>query len=124
MPASEPSAPGLTQEVRAPQHLWRGASGRSYRHIVYSLVACPPLPKVSYLLVHRDQSDQRHVLHIGSGESDTSTLNLARLRQRGATLGANEVHVHFVAAPAHQRRLVVCDLRVAQFGALSPEPVG
>jgi hypothetical protein len=62
------------------------------------------------------------VLHIGSGASDAPTLNLARVRQRGATLGANEVHVHFLAASDEERRLVACDLRAGQFHELRAEP--
>ena len=62
------------------------------------------------------------VLHIGSGQSDAATLNLAGVRQRGAQLGANEVHVHFAAAPDAARTLVLCDLRAGQLGSLASEP--
>jgi hypothetical protein len=103
-------------------HFWRGASTRRYVHSVYSLIECPPLPSAVYLLVRRSKDGQRQVLHIDCGRSDTPTLNLARVRQRGAQLGANEVHVHFLAASQGQRRLIVCDLRAAQFGELSCEP--
>ena len=118
-----PAAPGLAVDLPARLHFWRGASGRRYAHTVYSLIECPPLPQAAYLLVRRDSAGQRHVLHIGSGESSAPSLNLASLRQRGATVGANEVHVHFPAETPEARRLVVCDLRAAQFGALAAEPV-
>ena len=85
------------QQVPARQHLWRGASGRAYVHSVYSLIECPPLPKASYVLVRREADGRRVALHVGLGRSDTATLNLAQVRQRGAQLGANEVHVHFPA---------------------------
>jgi hypothetical protein len=111
-------------DLPAGLHFWRGASGRRYAHIVYSLIECPPLPRAAYLLIRRNPTGQRQVLHIGSAESSAPSLNLARLRQRGASLGANEVHVHFPAEAPEQRRLVVCDLRAAQFGALDAEPVG
>jgi len=119
-PQSAPQAP----EDRAPQrrYWWRGASGRRYEHAVYSLVGCPALRKASYVLVHRDHRGRCRALHIGYGESEAPSLNLARIRQRGATLGANEVHVHFHASTDEQRRLVACDLRAGQFGALGPEP--
>jgi hypothetical protein len=118
-----PVAPGLAADLPAGLHFWRGASGRRYAHTVYSLIECPPLPRAAYLLIRRDPAGQRHVLHIGSGESSAPSLNLARLRQRGASLGANEVHVHFQAETAEQRQLVVCDLRAGQFGVLDAEPV-
>jgi hypothetical protein len=102
--------------------LWRGASGRRYVHTVYSLIECPPVPQATYVLARRAGDGSCQVLHIASGESDAPTLNLARIRQRGATLGANEVHVHFLAGTAGERRLVACDLRAGLFGALSAEP--
>ena len=101
---------------------WLGASGQRYAHSIFSLIECPPLPKVAYALVRRDASGTRKVLHIASGTSDASTLNLARIRQRGAMLGANEVHVHTLARTDDERHLVVCDLRAGQFGALAEEP--
>jgi hypothetical protein len=101
---------------------WQGASGQRYAHSIFSLIECPPLPKVAYALVRRDAGGARHVLHIASGTSDAPTLNLARIRQRGATLGANEVHVHALAGTDDERQLVVCDLRAGQFGALADEP--
>jgi hypothetical protein len=89
---------------------------------VYSLIECPPLPRAVHLLVHRDKGGQRRVLNIAAGESDAPTLNLARVRQRGAQLGANEVHVHFLSDREAERQLVVCDLRAGQFGELASEP--
>ena len=74
------------------------------------------------MLVRRDADGKRQVLHIASGTSDAPTLNLARIRQRGAMLGANEVHVHALARTDDERQLVVCDLRAGQFGALAEEP--
>ena len=121
-PAPEPIALGVEQDLPARLHFWRGASTRRYVHSVYSLIECPPLPSAVYLLVRRSKDGQRRVLHINCGRSDAPTLNLAQVRQRGAQLGANEVHVHFLAANQAQRHLVVCDLRAAQFGELSAEP--
>ena len=101
---------------------WLGASGQRYAHSIFSLIECPPLPKAMYLLVHRNKDGRRQVLHIGCGQDEAPTLNLARVRQRGAQLGANEVHVHFLAETEPQRRLVTCDLRAGQFGELCSEP--
>jgi hypothetical protein len=91
-------------------------------HSVFSLIECPPLPRMAYVLVRHDANGERHALHIASGQSDAPTLNLAHIRQRGATLGANEVHVYVPAATDDERHLVVCDLRAGQFGALAEEP--
>jgi hypothetical protein len=121
-PTPEPVALGVPQDLPSRLHFWRGASAKRYVHTVYSLVECPPLPRAMYLLVRRDKDGQRKVLHVGRGRSDAPTLNLAQVRQRGAQLGANEVHVHFLADSETQRGLVMCDLRAGQFGELSSEP--
>ncbi len=112
----------LSAGVATACHLWRGASGRRYTHAVYSLIECPPLAQSTFLLVRRDAGGSRTVLHIGHADDDAPTLNLARVRQRGATLGANEVHVYTLAATDSERRLALCDLRAGQFGALAAEP--
>jgi hypothetical protein len=109
-------AAGLAHDLPARLHFWRGASGRCYPHTVYGLLECPPLPEATYLLVGRDESGRRTVLHIGCGESEAPTLNLAQVRQRGAVLGADEVHVHFLAETSEQRRRVLGDLSVAECG--------
>ncbi len=117
-----PLALGLPDEVPARQHLWRGASGQAYVHSVYSLIECPPLPRASYVLVRREANGRRVALHVGLGRSDAATLNLAQVRQGGARLGANEVHVHFPALSSEEPALVACDLRAGQFGSLAGEP--
>ncbi|HJZ44961.1 MAG TPA: hypothetical protein VJ233_14670 [Hyphomicrobiaceae bacterium] len=116
------AAVGIAIDDAARCQLWRGVSGRRYVHTVYSLIECPPVPKATYLLVRRKDNGSRQVLHIASGENSAPTLNLARIRQLGASLGANEVHVHFLAETESQRRLVTCDLRAGLFGSLSAEP--
>jgi hypothetical protein len=122
MPYPEPAAVGEQLGMPARFHVWRGASGRRYVHAVYSLIECPPLPDAPYTLVHRDRAGNRVALHIASGDSHAPTLNLAQIRHRGATLGANEVHVYLLAETDEQRWLVCCDLRAGQFQELSAEP--
>ncbi|RPI32043.1 MAG: hypothetical protein EHM67_17020 [Hyphomicrobiaceae bacterium] len=112
-------APGTPLRV----HFWSGASARRYVHNVYALIDCPPLPPAVYLLVHRQDDGVCKVLHIASALSDAPTLNLARIRHRAATLGANEVHVHLLATSAKQCRTIACDLRAGLFGNLAAEPV-
>jgi len=119
-PAQPAAGVGLSAPLRS--ELWHGASGRRYMHTVYSLIGCPPLPKATYVLVRREADGRSSALGIASADSDASTLNLARVRQRGAELGANEVHVHCRAETEAERRLAVCDLRAGQFGVLGAEP--
>jgi hypothetical protein len=119
---SAPAPVGLPQQAPAREQSWRGASGRHYGHSVYSLIGCPPLPAAGYILVKRDQGGKRIALRVGLGRSDAPSVNLAEVRQRGAQLGANEVHVHFHAGSDNERRLVACDLRAGLFGTLGAEP--
>jgi hypothetical protein len=119
--APAPVSLGLPEEVPARLQVWRGASGQGYAHSVYSLIACPPLPPATWILVRCDEHGRRTALRVDLGQSDAPTLNLAQVRQRGAQLGANEVHVHFAPASEDERRLVACDLRAGLFGTLSAE---
>lgn len=100
-------------------HFWSGASGQRYVHTVYNLLDCPEIPAANFLLVHRDASGRRTVLAIGHLKHSSASLNLAELRHRGARLGANEVHVHLLAASAQDRRIVELDLRA---GRIDCEP--
>jgi hypothetical protein len=89
---------------------WSGTSGYAYVHTVYTLAGCPPLPPASVLLVDRQADGGRVILDvIGVGHTAPS-LNLAEVRQRGAQLGANEVHVHFSELDVRARQTAVADL--------------
>ena len=98
-------------------HFWTGASGKRYVHTVYSLFDCPPVGIASYVLVRRVSQNERTVLAIGRLSHDKATLNLAEIRQRAATLGADEVHVHLLATSISECQAVEIDLRTAQFAA-------
>ena len=100
-------------------HFWTGASGKRYVHTVYSLFDCPPLEAANYVLVKRTSKSSRLLLAIGRLTNETASLNLAEIRQRAATLGADEVHVHLLAMSASECQAVEVDLRTAQFAALS-----
>lgn len=97
---------------------WRGASGRSYVHSCYGLITCPDLPASVCVLSRRAASDGVSVpLAVLRLESDAESLNLARVRQLGATLGANEVHVHVLAVGSRGRRNAELDLSAGLLSA-------
>ncbi len=98
-------------------HFWTGASGKRYVHTVYELFECPPLPPANYVLVQREPGARRKVLSIGRVGNSAASLNLAEIRQRGAELGADEVHVHLLAESAKLAKLVEFDLRTGQMEA-------
>jgi len=122
-PPSRAAALLRSSEPPARVQFWQGASGRRYRHKVYSLRDCPPQPQAVYLLIRRDRDGASTVLSIQSALSDAPTLNLAQIRQHGATLGATEVHVHTLPRGAEHDRTIVCDLRAGQFGSLAATPL-
>lgn len=102
-------------------HFWTGASGKRYVHTVYSIFDCPPLGIASYVLVRRSNKTERSILAIGRLSHDEASLNLAEIRQRAATLGADEVHVHLLAGSISECQAVEIDLRTAQFAARAVE---
>ncbi len=100
-------------------HFWTGASGKRYVHTVYSLFDCPPVEQANYVLVRRAGGAKRTILAIGRLSNEQPTLNLAEIRQRGALAGADEVHIHLLAASAQESQAVEIDLRTAQFATLA-----
>ena len=116
--ANSPAPETSVSSDSAPRfHFWTGASGKRYVHTVYSLFDCPPLGIASYVLVRRASKTERTVLAIGRLAHDQASLNLADIRQRAATLGADEVHVHLLAASVSECLAVEMDLRTAEFAA-------
>ncbi len=111
LPANEPALICSDESVRQIFHYWRGASSRRYLHTVYSLTQCPILPKANYILVRREADGRRIPLRIGRTTEQAGSLNLAHLRQQGAQLGANEVHIHLLTETDEERQFVESDLR-------------
>lgn len=68
------------------------------------------MPKAIYLLVRRDVDGRREILAGGAAEHEHGPFNLAQIRQAGAAIGANEVHVSFASASVSARRAAVTDI--------------
>ena len=102
------------------QQAWRGASGTLYTHTVSSLLFCPELPEATYLLLHRDAGGVARVLRVGALDSKARSLNLARVRQIGATLGANEVHFRIERSSAAERARIAFDIENGLAGNAVP----
>ena len=71
--------------------------------VSYALVGCPEVAKSNIIFAARDESGNRSVLGIGRVEHHARSLNLADIRQMGATLGANEIHIHTPAGGLRAR---------------------
>lgn len=72
---------------------WAGRSGRLYQAVVIDLMACRAPARAAYVLARRDAIGRAHALFAGLALSAAPTVNLARIRQRAARLGAGEVHL-------------------------------
>jgi hypothetical protein len=100
-------------EPASGQHVWRGASGTLYVHSVTSLIFCPEMAPATYVLLRRDGDGTARVLRVGCLENSAPSLNLATIRQVGATLGANEVHIRTLSKTAADRARVAFDIEHA-----------
>ncbi len=116
VPQDATVAAGYAPPVSERFHFWLGASGQRYVHTVYSLIDCPAIPAANYLLVRRDASGMCHALMVGRVAEEAPSLNLARIRQLGATMGATEVHIHLLAGNSRQGKLIEFDLKSGLLG--------
>jgi len=114
--ASARAASEVSTGAKPAQHVWCGASGTLYTHTVSSLVFCPEMPEATYVLLHRDAAGAVRVLRVGTLDSKARSLNLARVRQSGATLGANEVHFRVERSSAAERARIAFDIENALAG--------
>ena len=74
--------------------------------------------RVNYVLVRRDRQRPREALHDRPRQPRALHRSISpSIRQRGAQLGANEVHVHMLADRRRARKLVDFDLRAGQVEA-------
>lgn len=108
------------EDDSASMQFWVGASGQRYIHTVHSLLLCPEIPAVNYLLIHRTENGEQKVLAAGHTIHDAPSLNLADVRKHGATVGANEVHIHLLADSVNAAKLIEHDLKQAQLGHTLP----
>lgn len=118
-PDEEPARVSRETEHGHGYHYWRGASGLRYLHTVYPLLDCPAVPRATYILARSAPDGSRLPLAVGQTVAEAESLNLAHLRQRAARLGANEVHLHFLAEQPEDRAAVEEDLAMRQLGRSS-----
>jgi hypothetical protein len=93
-------------------HAWTGVSKRRHVLTVHSLLGCPEMIDVVVVLARRTTDGMRTALHVQITDSSIGSLNLAEIRQRGAQLDADEVHV-YATNSATERAAVAADLLAA-----------
>ena len=118
-PVARDEALAVAREAGAalPLRAWRGRSGRRYVVSVYTLdEADDGYAGALLLAVARDAEGRRHlVAACESGAAAVSGYNgqwLCAARERGA----NELHIHLLAASKSARRSTLDDLGIPQVG--------
>jgi hypothetical protein len=90
---------------------WRGASGRSFIHSIYTCEACPPLPGAVFVAVRRTGGQRQPV---GVGRFPVvieAVFDISRMMPDLAP--ADEIHVHLLARDDASAERVQMDLRAA-----------
>jgi hypothetical protein len=119
-----PSEPGLQERF----WYWQGASGRRYIHSVYGPDNCPPLPGAIYVAVRR-QGRLRVALSVGRFTPFWDGTVMSLEAHHVARWGADEIHVHLLAASVRDAEDVLADLRDAMVsdvedGLADPDAAG
>ena len=96
---------------------WRGASGQSYIHSIYSRDLCPPVPGAVFVLVQKSKGPRRGLC---TGRLDGE----GKLPHKHAHIsgGDIEVHVHLLARDSETAKGVLRDLEATIEEAVTPLP--
>ena len=116
---STPSAP-------APHHWWQGASGRWWITTIFPLTIPSFSAGCVYVMARRMPDGQRVPMYIGQTEDSRERMreHLSNKMLLAAVLGANELHLHFLATTKDQRLAVETDLRNGHLTALNSQSTG
>ncbi len=111
---------GYPMSARLPEDLgfgerfwyWRGISGRSFIHSIYSRETCPPLPGAVFIAVRRC-GGERQAVAVGRFPTaiEGCSFDIAS-HAPGALLG-DEIHVHLLARDDSAAAGVLSDLQQA-----------
>ena len=84
---------------------WRGVSGRDYVVSIYPIGRCPDYTDAVVVAV-----DSRSGSRVWVGDSGTGGRNLAERLAEAKRRGADEVHLHLLAATPQDRQEAIKDL--------------
>lgn len=96
---------------------WRGVSGQSYIHSIYSRDLCPPVPGAVFVLV-RKSGGSRQAVCAGRFSRD-GTLPPQHVT---VSLSDDEIHVHLLARDAETAESVLRDLAATMDVPARPLP--
>ena len=97
---------------------WRGASGQSYIHSIYSRELCPPVPGAVFVLVRKSNGMREAVC---TGRFGCDGMLPYQCWPLPAVPGSQEeVHVHLLARDAEGAESVMRDLEAAMDAPAKP----
>ena len=88
---------------------WRGASGQSYIHSIYSIATCPPLAGAVFLVVRKHDGNRRA---IAAGRFPSSGAMPSCVAWQAGNI-EDEIHVHLLARDPDCAERVLMDLSMA-----------
>jgi hypothetical protein len=100
--------------VAPPQHTtwwWQGASNAWFIHSIFDFAETTSIQSCNYIMVRREFDGRRTALYIGqSGDFSTRLPNHEKFAA-AQRLGADELHLHFLANSPSERFRIETDLR-------------
>ena len=91
---------------------WRGISGQSYIHSIYSREACPPLPGAVFVAVRQAEGSRRAVA-VGRFPADFEGRSFDLAAHAPVIRPGDEIHVHLLARDNEAAARVLGDLQHA-----------
>ena len=114
--ASLPDDPGFGERF----WYWRGASGQSYIHSIYSPESYPPVGGAVFVAV-RKVDGMRKAVAVGRIPGRQDYPAIGKSEDHVASFAADEIHVHLLAKDCENADRVMRDLAVCL--EREPEPV-
>lgn len=115
-PTVRPCTTGTAATTPGAFQFWSGLSGTIYVHTIYAIESCPNLTCANYVLVHRGHDGACTPLATGhTGDGGENAATPTSLRDRARRVGANEVHVHFLASTTRESKRIEDDVNANLF---------
>jgi hypothetical protein len=103
-------------------HWWQGRSGSWFIHTAYPIYSVPDCDFCNYIFVRRRSDGVCEPLYIGQSGEGRVRLRAHEKFLPAIFIGANEIHMHFLARSKQLRVHVETDLRNGHWTSLNEQP--
>jgi hypothetical protein len=110
-PPAYPLSSGLATPLQFTSWNWQGASLAWYFHSIREFAETTAIGTANYIMVRRELDGRRTALYIGQSGNLGERLPNHEKFAEARRLGANELHIHFLANSASDRFSIETDLR-------------